>query len=126
MRKILSSNKYLVVYNKHNISNRLLDATGGDMFVAFNHFTQRYEIHSNYSFKRNRESLQAAFEDKNLLNGWLLRDIKANDFRRFVDEIKTDRERLEYLHDKEDDRRFDEFSKKSMKNVVEAYLGRSF
>lgn len=116
---------YLKLYNTNNISDRLLKATKGDKFLAYNGFKDTFELHSLRAFKKNRESLTATFFDKRHLNDWLIRDLRANDHRRFLDEIMDERQYLEYVHDKNDEEKAASFTEESM-NTVRHFLGRSF
>ena len=124
MDRVLRSHNYLRVYNYANITDRLQKATRGDMFVAYNGFNGRYEIHSVTSFILDKgNSLQVSFETTAFLNEWLIRDIKANSINRFGDEIKGTREYLEKLFDDHDDRVSDQYTESALRHL-ETVLGR--
>ena len=125
MEKILRANKYLRVYNKNDITNRLLEATDGDMFLCYNNFKKSYELHSMRSFRKNRESLQASFQDGAHINQWLVRDVQANGTRRFLKEVEGEREYLQQLHEVKEEQTFNTMLDSNIKNV-QAFLGRVF
>jgi len=92
VKEILKHYPNLVYYNKNNISGRLAKL---GMFVAFNGFTNRYEIHSLKSFKYDTNSLQDSTYTDELLNQYLIRDIKGNNHEKFMRELEGERRRLE-------------------------------
>lgn len=96
IEKILKYNPNLIYYNKNNISDRLKKF---NMFVAYNGFTNRYEIHYVKSFKYDNNSLQDSTETDEILNQHLIRDIQGNNYERYVLELEGERRRLEHLHE---------------------------
>jgi hypothetical protein len=92
MKDILKYQPNLIYYNKNGISDRLKKL---NMFIAYNGFTNRYEIHYVKSFKYDGNSLQDSMIDDELLNQFLVRSIRENDHERFVRELEGERRRLE-------------------------------
>lgn len=124
MERVLRSHNYLRVYNYAKITERLQKATKGNMFVAYNGFNGRYEVHSVLSFMLDKgNSLQASFENTALLNDWLIRDVRANDLTKFGQEIKGTREYLEKLFDDNDEKVSARFSETALRQL-ETVLGR--
>ena len=124
MNVVLRTNRNLSRYNYGNISDRLEKATGGRMFVAYNGFNGRYEVHSITSFFLDKgESLQVSFESQKFLNDWLIRDIKANDLRKYLLEVKGTREYLENLFEQAETEREGKWIEHKLRNL-ESLLGR--
>lgn len=92
MNNILRYHPHLVYYNKNGISDRLKKL---NMFIAYNGFTNRYEIHYVKSFKYDGNSLQDSMETDEYLSQFLIRSIRENDHERFVRELEGERRRLE-------------------------------
>jgi len=92
MKDILKYQPNLIYYNKNGISDRLKKL---NMFIAYNGFTDRYEIHYVKSFKYDGNSLQDSLLTDEYLNQFLIRSIRENDHERFVRELEGERRRLE-------------------------------
>jgi hypothetical protein len=122
LEKILRMQPHLVYYNKNNISNRLKPY---GMFVAFNGFTKNYEIHSFKSFKYDKNSLQDSTTTDEILNQYLIRDIKANNHERFVLELEGERRRLEHLQENHQEQ-LSEVHTLGIIQGIERMLGRRF
>lgn len=123
IEKILRVNPVLRYYNHNKMSDRLRAATDNNMFLAFNGFTKKYELHSVKSFKYNGESLQAVFEDDRMLNEFLIRDVRANDLEKFGQEIRSNREYLDGVHDKHEEK-ISSLTGVRLKKYLEGTLGR--
>lgn len=122
MQEILRMYKELRVINCGNITDRLLDASNGDMFVAYNTLRDTYEIHSVDSFKQNRMSINTTIEEEQL-NQEIIEIIKSSDIRRFGTEIRSDREYIEKLFDNREDEAMERVHDRGRK-MIETYLGR--
>ena len=122
MDEVLRANKELRIINCGNITNRLLKASNGDMFVAYNTLRDSYEIHSVYSFKHNGISLNTPIsEDK--LNQELIEIIKSCNIKRFGRDIRENRD---YLNKILDNREEDGFNKLLIqgRKMIQTVLGR--
>lgn len=90
IEKFLRSFPYLKPVRIHNLYNRLLKHSGNNLLLLYNKKKDTYELHSLRSFKYNQESLNAVIPDE-ILHGWLVTDIRANDNRKFSQEIQSER-----------------------------------
>lgn len=124
MHVALRLNKELTLYNKRNISDRLLSITKGEMIVCYNRFNGMYEVHDSRSFKLDpdRNTLQVSFQNTLRLNQWLIREIKSMDFRKYQFDVQDEREYLENLHERESEASMERMLNSSMK-TMEHYLG---
>lgn len=113
---------WLRYYNVYNISDRLLEATSGDLFVCYNTIRDTYEVHSTRSFQVYASSVEFVI-DKSLLNGWLVTDYKARNLKKFMTEEVSRREYTSYLYDKQDERNFNMLGQTLKK--IEKTLGRA-
>ncbi len=125
MHAVLRHNKQLRIYNKGYITDRLMAMSGGNMILCYNGYNELLELHDARSIKHDRNSLQASFRDTQQINGYLLREIKANDYRRFMNDIQEEKGQLQRMHDSDDEYRMQTLEEKSMR-TVEHYLGRKF
>jgi len=125
MHAVLRHNKQLKIYNNAHISDRLMAISGGGMILCYNGYNELIELHDARSIKKDRQSLQASFRDTQQLNEYLIREIKANNYRRFMDDIQEEKGVLQRIHDDDDQYRMDTLEEKSMR-TVKNYLGRSF
>lgn len=124
MEQILRANPHLKLYNYADISDRLLEVTNNNMFVVYNGFNGRFEVHSSLSYKLDKgNSLQVSFEDTSLLNDWLIRDVQANDHKKFRAEIEGTRQYLERVHDNAEENRSKQYTDSALK-AIETVLGR--
>ena len=105
--------------NLHKISDRMLKLTRGDIFIAYNVIRGSYELHSIENFKLNGISFNVSL-DKEMVNGFLINDFKANNLKMFVEEVKDKRAKINYRYDEAESKRFDDTSKL---DVVERTLG---
>lgn len=96
---ILRNSPWLRLVDKFGISSRLLKQTDGDKFVAFNVIHQTYELHSCRAAIMSASSCCAALEPEQV-NGFILSDVKANDTKKFMLDMISDRENMQYLQDK--------------------------
>ena len=125
MHAVLRLNKQLRVYNKGFISDRLKAISDGNMILCYNGYNELLELHDARSIKKDRNTLQASFRDTQQINEYLIREIKATDYRRFLLEVQEDKEYLQRVHDDDDEYRMANLEAKSMK-TIEHYLGRKF
>jgi hypothetical protein len=70
----------------------------------------------------NGESLNAVIED-DMLNGWLVTDILANDIKKFGSEISDEREINNKVIEDNDQRGFDLLTTRTLK-TIETMVGR--
>jgi len=125
MHAVLRNNKQLRVYNKGFISDRLMAMSGGNMILCYNGYNELLELHDARSIKKDRNSLQASFRDTQQINEHLIREIKATDYRRFLNEIQEEKGQLQRIHEDDDEYRMANLEEKSMQTISH-YLGRKF
>lgn len=120
---ILRTKKELVYYNSYNISDRLLKVTNGDMFVAFNRKKDQFELHSCFSFKKSRQAdSMNANPDQKLLNDWIVKDVKAKDTRKFLEEFMDRDVYIDQIADEAEERWDNSFLESGM-NEIRNLLG---
>lgn len=122
MDEILRTYKELRFINCGNISDRMLKASNGDMFIAYNTIRGDYEIHSIESFKKNGIS-RNTYIDEDKLNQEAIEIIKSCNIKRFGEDIKSDREYLDKILDNRESKGFDYLLEKGRK-FMELSLGR--
>ena len=122
MQEILRMYKELRVINCGNITDRLLHASNGDMFVAYNTIRGEYEIHSIDSFNQNGFSTNTNI-DQDKLNQELIEIIKSCNIKRFGREIKENRAYMEHILDNRENVGFDSIYTRG-KKMIELSLGR--
>ena len=98
-KNVMNYQPWLRLVNIRNISDRFLKATNNDMFVVFNTIKDTYELHSVDSFRLTGYSHNTTI-DPVFLNGYLLTDYKANNFKRFAIDVISRRQKLEHLYEK--------------------------
>lgn len=103
--------KYVIRYqpelrfvNINNISIRMLKLTRGDLFVAYNVIKGAYELHSIENYKLNGMSYNTSI-DKEMLNGFIYNDYKANNLKAFLFDVKDNREKRNFLYDRAEEER---------------------
>lgn len=90
---------WLRFVDNHNISSILLEYTDGNVFVAFNTINQQYEVHSVKSFYMSGFSQNAVIEPE-YINGFLYTDYRANELRKFADDVQHRRMMTNSLYDR--------------------------
>jgi hypothetical protein len=118
-KDVLRYQPELRFFNKNNISSRMLNFTNGDLFVAYNVIKGAYELHSVENFKINCISLNVSLE-KEMLNGFILNDFKANNLKKFMYEVQDRREKTNYRLEEAEEKRLNE---NSALRVVERTIG---
>lgn len=103
---ILRHCPWLRLVDKFSVSSRLLAATNGDKFVAFNALHQTYELHSCRSYILTASSCNATLEPEQV-NGFIVHDVKANDLNKFMYDMMSDKLHMEYEHEKHENNRWD-------------------
>lgn len=122
IEKFLRSFPYLKPVRINNMYERILKASGNNLLLLFNKSKDTYELHSIRSFKYNKESLNATVPDE-ILNGWLITDYRANDNRKFSQEIQADREITNATLDLYDGRGMELLQRRAL-TTVEKMIGR--
>jgi hypothetical protein len=105
--------------NAHNISNRMLELTNGDIFVAYNAIRGVHEVHSVENYKLNGISFNVSL-DAEMVNGFLVNDYKSNNLKMFVKEVQDRREKTNYRLEEAESKRFNQ---NTALDVVERTLG---
>lgn len=94
-KQVLKHQPELRFCNKRKISERLLNETNGDLFVAYNVLRGVHELHSVENFMQNGISFNVSL-DEEMVNGFILNDFKANNHRKFVTELQDTRDKTNY------------------------------
>ena len=117
---IIRYQPWLRLCNINNISDRLLDDSKGDAFVAFNVIHNRYELHTISAFRYTGESLNAVIED---LNQFLIRDFRANNLKKYRVEVESSRALKEQMYSIHEEQRLKNLTELGLKRV-EKLIGR--
>jgi hypothetical protein len=97
-QNILKHEPRFKLINFYNITNRLQDISNKDLFIVYDLIKGTYELHSVKSYMLTGFSHNATL-DKELLNGYIINDFKANNLNKFALDIKDRNEKLNYLYD---------------------------
>lgn len=98
-KQVLRYQPWLRLVNRHNISDRLLELTDGDMFMVYNTMRETHELHSVRSFRMSASSHNVAL-DEEFVNGFIISDFKAHNHRKFGLELESQRQHSNYLHER--------------------------
>ncbi len=120
--KFLRAFPYLKPVRIHNLYERFLKESNGNMLLLYNKTRDTYELHSLRSFEYNGESMNAVIPE-DTLNGWLIKDYRANDMRKFAMEIEADRIYTNTLLDNYENKGFELLQKRAL-TTIEKMIGR--
>jgi len=113
---------YLKPVHINDLYNRFLKESNGILLMLYNKSRDTYELHSLRSFKYTGESINAVVPDE-VLNGWLIKDYRANDIKKFGMEVEADRIYTNTLLDNYENRGFELLQKKAL-TTIEKMIGR--
>lgn len=123
-KTILRMKRFLKPFHKHNLFNRMLEATNGDILVVFNNYTGNYEVHSVRSHMLTADSQNAVFRQAEMLNGYLITDFMSRRLQKFSIDIQSEHMKLNALYDKHGDKTHTDVSLDIAIKSVERALGR--
>ena len=104
-KKILRHKPWLKEVHVFNISNRLMKETD-NAFVVYNNIQKNYELHTLEAYELSGDSYNTTL-DPETVNGFLINDYKANDYKKFINEIKSHRDYIDHLYAKHENNRRD-------------------
>ena len=113
---------YLKPVHINDLYNRFLKESNGILLMLYNKSRDTYELHSLRSFKYTGESINAVVPDE-VLNGWLIKDYRANDIKKFGMEVEADRIYTNALLDNYENKGFELLQKKAL-TTIEKMIGR--
>lgn len=122
IQNFLKAFPYLKPVHINNLYNRLLHASNGTLLFLYNKSRDTYELHSLLSFSYDGESINAVVPEE-ILNGWLVKDFKANNVRKFAQEIESDRSFTNSLLDNYENKGLELLQKRAL-TTVEKMIGR--
>ena len=122
IQKFLKAFPYLKPVHINNLYNRFLRASNGTLLFLYNKSRDTYELHSLLSFSYDGESINAVVPE-DVLNGWLVKDFKANNVRKFAQEIESDRSFTNSLLDNYENKGLELLQKRAL-TTVEKMIGR--
>lgn len=122
IERFLKAFPYLKPVNINNLYNRFLQESNGTLMLLYNKTRDTYELHSLRSFAYDGESINAVVPDE-VLNGWLIKDFRANDVKKYATEIEADRIYNNSLLDNYENKGFELLQKKAL-TTVEKMIGR--
>jgi hypothetical protein len=122
VENFLKAFPYLKPVHINNLYNRFLKESNGVLLLLYNKKKDTYELHSLRSLKYTGESLNAVIPDE-ALNGWIIKDYRANDIRKFSTEVESDREFTNTLFDNYENKGFELLQKKAL-TTIEKMIGR--
>lgn len=120
--KFLRAFPYLKPVRINNLYDRILKESNGVLLMLYNKTRDTYELHSIRSFAYTGESMNAIVPE-DALNGWIIKDYRANDIRKFALEVEADRTYTNDLLDNYSDRGFELLQKRAL-TTVEKMIGR--
>lgn len=116
---VLKHQPWLRVVNRYNVTDRLQTLTKGNLFVVYNTLNGCYELHSVTGYKMTGSSIQVGL-DEWMVNGFIVNDFKANNLRANLIDVQHDREKLNLLYDRFEDKRF---NVKERAKIIERVMG---
>lgn len=122
IERFLRAFPYLKPVNINNLYYRFLMESDGTLLLLYNKTRDTYELHSLRSFAYDGESINAVVPDE-VLNGWLIKDYKANNVRKYATEIEADRTYTNSLLDNYENKGFELLQKRAL-TTVEKMIGR--
>lgn len=103
-KAVLRHQPWLEFANKHNISFRFLKYTKGDMFIAYNRKTGKYEVHSVNSYRLTDSSCNGVLEE-NQVNGFAYEQFRESELKKFMLDIIHNNDHINHLYDMQESRR---------------------
>ena len=97
-KDILRIKPWLKFYNVGKLSSRLLKSTNGNAFIVYNNIQQEYQLHTVQAELMSGDSTNANIP-ADVLNQWIVEDYNSNDFEKYVDDIISQQQLNEYVHD---------------------------
>ena len=97
-KDILRVKPWLRLYNGGNLSNRLLKSTNGNAFIVYNNIQGEYQLHTVQAELMSGDSTNANIPAE-VLNQWIIEDYNSNDFEKYVDDIMSEHQLNEFIHD---------------------------
>ena len=120
--RFLKAFPYLKPVRTHSLFERFLKESNGNLLCVYNKSKDTYELHSLKSFKYNGESLNAVIPE-DALNGWVIKDYRANDLKKYRQEVESDRmftnKLLDNYENKEEVGKIENVISKKAKNILE-------
>jgi hypothetical protein len=102
--KLLHHKPWLRLVHIANITERLQRATRGNAFIVYNLIQQTYELHTIEAYELSGDSYNTSF-DTELVNGFIIHDYKANDLKKFSEEVESERIYKNHLYDNQEKQR---------------------
>lgn len=118
--KTVRHQRWLKPVRKFNINSRL-EKHG--MMLLFNLINEEFEMHSEDSYKANLYSSNGRV-DEEYVNGFLIKDFKANFLKANLETFRDQRATLENLYDRHEKSVQEQNNVSSRLKVVERALGR--
>lgn len=84
----LKGKPWLRPFNRNGLTERLLEATGGNAFVVFNSLLQLFELHTVEAFELSGDSVNVSLTEDQL-SGFLIHDFRANDMALYAEELMS-------------------------------------
>lgn len=122
IEKFLRAFPYLKPVNINNLYTRLLKASNNSLLLLYNKSRDTYELHSLLSFAYDGDSLNAVIPE-DMLNGWLVKDYKANNVKRYSMEIEAERDYNNTVLDNYSNKGFELLQQRALR-TVEKMIGR--
>ena len=120
-KDILRNKPWLTLCNIGNISKRLLKNTNGNAFIVYNIIQAEYQLHTVEAEELSGDSTNANVP-LDVLNQWIIDDYNMNDFKKYVDDIQSNRQLSESIRNSYEKFRRDSHLDKELK-VVERVIG---
>lgn len=117
--KLLHHKPWLRLVHIANITERLQRATQGNAFIVYNLIQETYELHTVEAYELSGDSYNTSF-DIDLVNGFIIHDYKANDLKKFSEEVESERIYRNHLYDNQEKQRH---SLDNMLKTIERTIG---
>lgn len=103
LSQVLNKQHHLRLCNINRVSDRLLQRTNGDCFIAFNTLNDCYELHSISSFDEGCNSCNAVIPEE-WLNWRIIEDFLANNHKKFGQELEDERNQMSAYLDRQEEK----------------------
>ncbi len=121
-KDILRNKPWLRLYNGSNLTSRLLKATNGNAFIVYNTIQAEYQLHTVQAELMSGDSTNANIPQE-VLNQWIIDDYNCNDFEKYVDDIMSEHQLNEYVHNQKFSDQHREMELSHQLGTIERVLG---
>ena len=121
-KDIIRIKPWLKLYNNGSLSSRLLKSTNGNAFIVYNNIQQEYQLHTVQAELMSGDSTNANIP-VDVLNQWIIEDYNSNDFEKYVDDIISEHQINEFVHNQKNSDQYRNLELANQLNEIERVMG---